>query len=43
MKNKDKYELSGADEDLSGRIDFNINRSNNKLEETVEITPAILS
>ena len=36
MKNKDKYELSGADEDLSGRIDFNINRSNNKVEETVE-------
>ena len=36
MKNKDKYELSGADEDLSGRIDFNINRSNNKVQETVE-------
>lgn len=36
MKNKDKYELSGADEDLSGRIDFNINVSNNKVQETVE-------
>lgn len=36
MKNKDKYELSGVDEDLSGRIDFNINISNNKLQETVE-------